>query len=114
MEYLLCSITDKNSEGSSVGEFSMKVITPRNPTARGAQLSLMFKNNVNDFFVELQKRGVIVSLRVIWAQNRAKKVPFLTVMSKSEMPGTTLVVPSGYVHRDKSHRISARRYAPHS
>ena len=65
MEYLLCSISDQNNEGSSPRESCMKVITPRNPAARGAQLSLMFPFNINDFFVELQKRGVIVSLNII-------------------------------------------------
>ena len=65
MEYLLCSISDQNNEGSSPRESCMKVITPRNPAARGAQLSLIFPFNINDFFVELQKRGVIVSLNII-------------------------------------------------
>ncbi|CAB3992969.1 Kynureninase [Paramuricea clavata] len=63
MEYLLTSITDQDNEGSSPGKSCIKVITPSNPADRGAQLSLMFPFNIDEFFAELQKRGVVVDER---------------------------------------------------
>ncbi len=62
MEYLLTSITVQDNEGSSPGKSCIKVITPRNPADRGAQLSLMFPFNIDEFFAELKKRGVVVSI----------------------------------------------------
>ena len=62
MEYLLTSITDQDNECSSPGKSCIKVITPSNPADRGAQLSLMFPWNIHEFFAELQKRGVVVSI----------------------------------------------------
>ena len=61
MEYLFCSITDEDNKGSSSEESCIKVITPRNPADRGAQLSLMFPSDIDKCFAELSKRGVIVS-----------------------------------------------------
>ena len=65
MEYLLTSITDADDKGSSPGMSCIKVITPRNPAERGAQLSLMFKENIEELFKELEKRGVVVSINTL-------------------------------------------------
>jgi kynureninase len=41
---------------------SIEYITPTNPEERGSQISVRFSKNVKDVHLELEKRGVVVSL----------------------------------------------------
>ena len=64
MEYLLNKVPGLDNIGINEDNSSkplMTMITPCNPEERGAQLSLSFSFNVTEFYVELQKRGVVVS-----------------------------------------------------
>ena len=40
----------------------LDLLTPVNPEERGAQLSIRFSQNVRKVHIELEKRGVVVSL----------------------------------------------------
>ena len=42
----------------------VSIVTPSDPTRRGAQLSLQFSFPINEVYHQLQSRGVVVSMLV--------------------------------------------------
>ena len=59
MEYLLKENFSSKSDNLSTGP-KIEIITPSNPEERGGQLSVLFSVPVNQIFLQLQKRGVMV------------------------------------------------------
>ena len=45
------------------GPVTVEILTPSDPSQRGAQLSLSFSVNIMEVFEELRKRGVVVSIK---------------------------------------------------
>ncbi|RXG57629.1 Kynureninase [Armadillidium vulgare] len=60
LEYLLEKIFEKYPANSKPGE----IITPKDPSKRGNQLSLSFCFPIRDVHEELQKRGVVCDVRL--------------------------------------------------
>jgi kynureninase len=58
LEHLMRSTYPKNGSNKPYVE----IITPSDPEQRGAQLSIKFSVPIAKVFVELKKRGVVVSM----------------------------------------------------
>lgn len=60
LEYLLDYYLGQKSPHRRTEAF-VEIVTPRDPNQRGCQLSLKFSVNIHQVFVELEKRGIVVS-----------------------------------------------------
>lgn len=68
LEYLLDYYLSKNSPHRKTDNF-VEIVTPRDPNQRGCQLSLKFSLSIQRVFVELEKRGVVVSSDILLCMN---------------------------------------------
>ena len=60
-----------------------EMITPSDPEERGSHLSIKFKTNIQSVFEELEKNGIVVSIKYLSLKNGINITYFCYVFGKS-------------------------------